>query len=266
VSATDFNTREYWEQRLAEHDGLAGVGWLGLGESFNRWMYAVRAKSFAWAVRRAAGPRTSSLRVLDVGSGTGFYVDRWVELGARSVTGTDLTEVAVQRLRTRRPGLEVRQMDITATELPADLGPFDAVSAMDVLFHIVDEEAYARAVHNLAALLGPGGLLFLSENLVPGEAERARHQISRGRQEITSLLDDAGLETLEIKPVFWLMNTPLDADGRLLPLWWRAVSRAAGTHDAAGFVLGGMLYGPELLLVRTQPDGPSTKLLVARRR
>jgi 2-polyprenyl-3-methyl-5-hydroxy-6-metoxy-1,4-benzoquinol methylase len=266
VPATDFDTREYWEQRLAEHDGLGGVGWLGLGESFNRWMYAVRAKSFAWAVRRTAGPQTSSLRVLDVGSGTGFYLDRWVDLGARSVTGSDLTDVAVERLQARRPGIEVMQMDITAKEMPSDLGPFDAVSAMDVLFHIVDEDAYARAVHNLAGLLGQDGLLFLSENLVSGGAERGRHQVSRGRKKIISLLNDVGLETLELTPVFWLMNTPLDAGGRLLPLWWRAVSRAAGTHDGIGFVLGGVLYGPELLLIRTQPDGPSTKLLVARKR
>lgn len=266
MPATDLDTREYWEQRLADHDGLGGVGWLGMGDSFNRWMYGVRARSFAWAVRRTAGPRISSLRVLDVGSGTGFYLDRWVGLGARSVTGSDLTAVAVHRLRARRPGREVRRMDITAPDLPADLGPFDAISAMDVLFHIVDEDSYARAVDNLSALLAPGGLLFLSENLVSGEADRVRHQVSRSRHEIVSLLDGAGLETLEVTPMFWLMNTPLDSQGPLLPLWWRAVSRAAGAHDGLGFVLGGVLYGPELLLVRTLPDGPSTKLLVARKR
>ena len=39
---------------------------------------------------------------------------------------------------------------------------------MDVLFHIVDDEGYARAIRNLAALLAPGGLLVLTENFLTG--------------------------------------------------------------------------------------------------
>ena len=37
---------------------------------------------------------------------------------------------------------------------------------MDVLFHIVDDDRYMRALSNLASLLNVGGVLLLSENLV----------------------------------------------------------------------------------------------------
>jgi ribosomal protein L11 methylase PrmA len=34
--------------------------------------------------------------ILDIGSGTGFYVGLWKELSVRSVVGTDITNIAVE--------------------------------------------------------------------------------------------------------------------------------------------------------------------------
>jgi SAM-dependent methyltransferase len=266
MSPAQTDVRDYWENRLAEHEGLSGVGWLGLGESFNRWMYAVRARVFAAAVRRAAGTRLGEMRVLDVGSGTGFYVQAWRRLGARRVTASDLTSVVVRRLRAGDPGLEAIQLDIAAAGAVDGLGSYDAVSAMDVLFHIVDEEAYARALANLAALLAPGGLLLFSENFLHGPAAHASHQVSRSQAHIEGLLEGLGLERVDVCPMFWLMNTPVNSQSRLLRLWWRLLSRAVGVHDRLGFLLGAAVYPVELTLVRALPGGPSTRLMTCRKR
>jgi SAM-dependent methyltransferase len=63
-------------------------------------MYRVRREVF---LREAAalGLDPHSARVLDVGSGTGFSIRRWLELGVGSITGCDLAESAVERLRSR---------------------------------------------------------------------------------------------------------------------------------------------------------------------
>src|SRR4051794_25328415 len=99
---TTFDERSYWEGRLAASSGLEGVGFKRLGESFNRRLYRLRREVFLDRVR-AAGIDVGGAEVLDVGSGTGFYVDRWHELGAAKVTGIDLTDVAVSTLRQRFP-------------------------------------------------------------------------------------------------------------------------------------------------------------------
>src|SRR5215212_2275578 len=92
-----FDARDYWEQRLTRDYSLSGVGYAGLGEPFNSWMYRVRRKVFRREMRRRLrAPGT--IDVLDIGSGTGFYVGLWQELGVRSVTGSDLTEKAVGEL------------------------------------------------------------------------------------------------------------------------------------------------------------------------
>jgi 2-polyprenyl-3-methyl-5-hydroxy-6-metoxy-1,4-benzoquinol methylase len=265
MTAGGLDVRDYWERRLGEHDGLGGVGWLGLGESFNRWMYAVRRRVFVRAVREVAGP-VDGRRVLDVGSGTGFYLDLWRRLGVRSLTGSDLTEVAVERLRARLGGVEVVRLDVTAEDLPLPDGSFDVVSAMDVLFHVVDEDAYRRALRNVARLLAPGGLFFVSENLVSERSAHAVHQTSRSRADVERLLGDAGLEPVDLRPMFYLMNTPVDTSSPALRLWWRGLSRAAAVHDRAGWALGAAVYPVELALTRAGRRGPSTKLIACRRR
>jgi SAM-dependent methyltransferase len=264
ATAPESDTRAYWERRLTESDGLAGVGWIGLGESFNRWMYAVRRRVFRRAVREAAGSRLAGLDVLDVGSGTGFYLDAWQELGARSVTGSDLTEVAVERLRRKRPGQEVVRLDLAGDVDELAGRRFGAVSAMDVLFHIVDDDAYARAIGNLARLTLPGGIVILSENLVSGPRSGVGHHVSRPEGQVEALLRDAGLEPAFSRPMFCLMNTPVDSRSRALRLWWEALSRAASLHEAAGWALGAIVYPAELAAVRALRRGPSTKILVRR--
>lgn len=266
MQARQPETASYWERRLGEHDGLKGVGWLGLGESFNRWMYRVRARAFAWAVREAAGDRIASLDVLDVGSGTGFYLDRWRRLGAGSVTGSDLTRVAVERLRTRYPRVPVAQLDLTSEGPLPVRGPFGAISAMDVLFHIVEEDAYHRALANLASLLSEGGLLILSENLLSGSTVQGNQQVSRTGAQITAAMEEVRLEPLRVRPMFCLMNTPVDSSSPLLAGWWRLLSTGVSAHDAVGWVAGAVLFPLELALIRTVRRGPSTKLVVCRKR
>ena len=73
-----FDARTYWERRLDRHPGREGVGHAGLGEGLNGWMYRVRRRVF---LRELAPlmPTLPARSVLDVGSGTGFYLDRWRE-------------------------------------------------------------------------------------------------------------------------------------------------------------------------------------------
>src|SRR4051794_2872791 len=99
-------------------------------------------------------------RVLDVGSGSGIWIEFWRRLGAREIVGLDLTEVAVDALRGWYPDARFEQADAGGDALPVD-GPFDIVSAMSVLLHITDDQRFRRAFANLADSLRPGGHLLL---------------------------------------------------------------------------------------------------------
>ncbi len=256
-----FDPGRYWQARLERDYSLAGVGWLGLSEPFNRWMYAVRKSVFRRALRGLLDPRHA--RVLDVGSGTGFYVALWKELGVRNITGCDLTAIAVQRLRARFPDARFEQVDISAFPIPLE-GQFDAVSAMDVLYHIVDDERYSQALQNLAKLVAPGGLLVLTENLLHGQASHAAHQVSRSYDEIVGLLRDGGLAIVLRRPLFVLMNTPVDSKSRILELLFARIQLLARLRST-GWIVGAALYPIELVLTRLVREGPTTEIVVCRK-
>ncbi len=200
-----------------------------------------------------------------MGSGTGFYVERWRELGARSIVASDLTGIAVQRLGHRFPGVDVARLDISAKPRPELASHFDAVSAMDVLFHVVDDSSYRRAFANLAAMLRQGGLLILSEDLLHGERSAQPHRVSRPLAEVESAARNAGLEPLLRRPIFFLMNTPHDSDSRLLRRWWSRLSYELYRDERRGAVIGPILYPLELALGRLRKEGPSTELMVCRK-
>ena len=268
LPGTSFDNKRYWETRLREHYSLAGVGYLRLGRRYNEWMYRVRGEVFERVVERIAkSEERRGWRVLDVGAGTGFYVDRWLRMGAE-VTGLDLTDVAVGELSRCFPAARFVQADIGGplAEVPLAPGSFDAVSAFDVLFHIVDDAGYARAFQNIAALLRPGGWFLWSDNFLRHPTERVVHQVSRTLGESTAAVEAAGFEIIERLPMFVLMNYPADTTSRLARWSWTAMVAPAALAEPIGWAVGAILYPLEKALVKRLKESPSTEVMVCRKK
>jgi SAM-dependent methyltransferase len=261
----DFDENTYWEQRLGERYELESVGCTGLGGALNAWMYRVRRRVFLAELRRLGLAGRPELRALDIGSGTGFYVERWHELGVREVTGSDLTTVAIEQLRRRFPTDRFERFDVGGEELPFAAGNFDAISALDVLFHIVDDERFARAIRNLHTLLVPGGTFVFSDNFVHGDSVRVRHQASRPLETIEAIVRESGFEIVRRRPMFVLLNAPVDSGARALHAWWKALTIASSHSELVGRTAGALAYPIELALVERLREGPSTELMVCRR-
>jgi SAM-dependent methyltransferase len=264
TAVESFDPQAYWEQRLQRFD-LSAVGYSRIGAPYNRWLYRVRAVVFR-RLLAATGRDWRSARVLDVGSGTGFYVREWLRAGVAEVTGSDLTRVAVENLRRAFPGTSFVRLDLTAESPPPPPASFDAVSAFDVLFHVVDDDGYRRALANVSLLLRRGGLFLLSENLVHGPAVRLDHQVSRPLAEVEEMLDSAGFELLLRRPMFVLMNAPVDSRNPLLRISWKLREGVLVRWPSVGAVLGPALFPLELALVAGLRESPSTELLLCRKR
>lgn len=103
-------------------------------------------------------------RVLDIGSGTGHWIDFYRDVFfAKHVAGIEIVDAMADRLREKYKGIEgieIIHADISADDFRMPL-PFDIVNAIGVMFHIVDDRKWLTALHNLTLLTKPGGLLVM---------------------------------------------------------------------------------------------------------
>lgn len=270
--SVDYSPQDYWDGLLEEQLDESGVAYPGLAVSFNRAMYAALRASTARLLddhdlRRDPGS------VLDIGSGTGVWIEFWKAARAVHLEGADLTEVSVRHLAAKYPEVTFRRADIGG-ELPAELGTFDLVSAMSVLLHIVDDARWGSAFANIQRLLRPGGHAVLIEPVLahgwhgppfgPESNSRAR-SLSQYRQVIA----DAGLDLVEVRPATVLLANPIDARRAgtyaLMVRAWSLLGLAVGRGERRGQLAGAALQALDVPLRRAMPYGPTAKLLLLRK-
>jgi len=256
----------YWEDRLGRNWGLEGVGYITYGVPYNRWLYRVRRRVFLRHIK-ALPLDFEKTSVLDVGSGTGFWVEMWRSLGVRAITASDFTQVVVERLRQTCTGCPVVRLDIAAPleEQGISEGAFDVISAFDVLFHITDDERYRSALSNVSRLLATGGYFVFSDNFPQGKTLRTEHQVCRSFEEISSVLRGCGLSLVRRVPMFVLMNAPVDTRGRWPCFLWKLFMLPMHVFHPLGALYGALLYPLEIGLTRMLSKGPTTEMMICRK-
>jgi SAM-dependent methyltransferase len=200
-----------------------------------------------------------------LGSGMGFYLDRWKELGVDQLRGSDFSEVAVSRLEQKYPEIQFTQLDIGDC-LPENLRRSqDAVSAFDMLFHIVDDTRYRRAIQNIHAALVEGGWFLFSDLFLHEETKRWEHMVARSLDDVERTLTSAGFRIVSRKPVFALMNIPLDCRNRPYVFLWKVLSRVIQTSDFVGYFAGACLSPLDLYLTRVMHESPTTEIMICQK-
>lgn len=111
--------------------------------------------------------RRAGHRLLDLGSGTGHWIDffREVFLVAECV-GVEITTSMSRHLEEKyadEPSVRIINHDIVDPGFDAELigGAVDYISAIGVMFHVVDDDRWLKALQNLVPLLKPEGLVFV---------------------------------------------------------------------------------------------------------
>lgn len=109
-------------------------------------------------LREVGARRTSGMRILDVGCGTGWLALELARFGR--VTAVDLASSAIARLALEHPHVTWIGGDFLAVELP-ERG-FDVVTSLETIAHVYDQQAFASRIGRL--LKFGGTLLLTSQN------------------------------------------------------------------------------------------------------
>jgi len=233
-----YSPDEYWQTLLRRQFDLRGAGYPYLSGAFNVCLYRAMADSIDRGLRRLCfsqdALRQSS--VLDVGSGTGFWIEFWLAKGAQQITGIDLTAESVFHLAQKYPQLEFQQRDVADPIDSGTLKDFDVISAMSVLHHIPSQQRWEQALVNLGRMLKPGGYLLIMDPILRyrwwGKPfDRSSKGYPRTIAEHVSMLEQTGVTLQLMLPTVAILANPVDTkwklEFRLLEQWWSLFYRVA---------------------------------------
>jgi SAM-dependent methyltransferase len=105
-----------------------------------------------WLLARIA--TVPDARVLEVGCGSGNYLEAMSSLSHANVAGVDPSPAMLDQLRRRLPLAHV--VEASGESLPFEAAAFDVVYSVDVIHHVGDRLAYFGEAFRV---LRPGGLL-----------------------------------------------------------------------------------------------------------
>ena len=251
----EYKPEEYWENRLKDGLNLGVVGHIGFGLEYNKWLYKARIRTLNKLIRDQ-GISVTGKTVLDIGVGSGFYIDFWQNKGVAQITGIDITETSVSTLRTIYP-----QHRFIKADIGSDLDlyeEFDIITAFDVLFHIVDEGAFEKAISNIRRLCHEKSYVLITDIFLKDPIEPAFHENHRTLNRYIDILANNEMQIQAIYPIFYIMTEPFDQKAIknsvckiLTSNLWRLVNKVLSTSKNKPFfekVVGNVLGGGTLCL------------------
>jgi len=199
-----YKASKYWEERLAKDYSLTGVGHQSFNRYYNKWLYRRKESTLETAL---AGKSLQELRVLDVGAGTGFFVNWYASRGAL-VDGVDISPTAVSRLQNAFPERTFYLADFTE-EHQSITGSYNIINAWDVIYHQVDEQCFQRFLEQVSHLLVPGGLFLATDALGGATANfAAPHVVFRPEWMYKVILEPLNFRLVQRFPLYQYLNRP----------------------------------------------------------
>lgn len=261
-----YEPERFWEERYASLD-IRRSGHRDLPEAYNRWLYR-RKQAVLRRSLRHIGFEPQGKRLLEIGAGVGAYLDFWQRCGVRDITGLDLSAAAVGFLAERYPQFRFLRRDVTVPGLQADCGAgYDFVTALDVLYHVVDDPLLESALRNVSEVLRPGGIFALHDEFLHRPSEHRGYIHWRSLVQWQQALDRTGFEIVYRTPIFFCMVQPNDcttarAAARMDTFWKRFNS----VIQRLPVVAGALGYAVDTTLGAMLNEGPSMELMLVRRK
>ncbi|HPP67020.1 MAG TPA: class I SAM-dependent methyltransferase [bacterium] len=270
--------QEYWQKRLSKDFSLTGVGYLRFKIEYNIWLYKARLYVLQKLLKKA-DVNCNGKNLLDIGIGTGFYIDFWEKQGVKNITGIDITSKSIEELKRKYPNYNFIKADI-GDEMESFNERFDIITAFDVLFHIVREDKFKQAIKNIKKFSHSNTIILIMDNFLKEYKQTRGHENDRTLEYYKKILDSHSIDIKIIEPIFFFMNAPIDIErinNRLtrftINSMWRINKEVNWYFKKLGTFGRGLTYSWALILyildrliLKWVSVGPSTKLILAKPR
>ncbi|MDB5049854.1 MAG: class SAM-dependent methyltransferase [Fibrobacteres bacterium] len=266
-TAKKYDAEKYWAERYQEID-LTKSGHIDLPVVYNQWLYRRKKERLLQGLYKAGfDPKGAS--ILEIAAGTGVYVEMWKSLGVGSLSGIDISQNATDALAKRFPEYSFHKRDLTEPGLAALTGKgHDLVTAVDMLYHVVDDKDFPTALSNLADSCRPGGFLAIHDFFMHHRELDFGYIKLRTLKDYQVALDKAGFEIISRTPTFFLTvqtydYKSLDTKKSMDRIWSRFIDPFITRSPGLAGRLG---YYSDRILGAFIKEGPSFEMMICRRK
>jgi SAM-dependent methyltransferase len=200
----EYTPKSYFERRLSIWKDLRGTGHRRFSLAYNQAMYQAAADRLQQVLQHA-GIDLAGRRVLDLGAGLGYFVQKYLDWGAGAVTAVDITQVSVDHLHQVFPDQEVVLADIADPQLALPQH-YDLVAAISMIFHITDDVQFRQALHNMCACVRPGGALLIVDAFTKPILPNTRYVRLRPLSAYQAILAKRGLRQVSLTPMYYVLG------------------------------------------------------------
>ncbi len=162
------------------------------------------------------------------------------------------------------PDAEFRLLDIADPNLDLDQN-FDYISIFDVLFHIIDDNRFAKAIENLARLCKPGCKIFITDIFGSKTTASVKHCRNRSLTQYENEFSHSGFRLIDLKPLFFTLLPPARFSNSFIRwtgiLIWEMITFVT-RWAFFGNIIGCLLYNFDRALFRFFRRGPSGHLAI----
>jgi 2-polyprenyl-3-methyl-5-hydroxy-6-metoxy-1,4-benzoquinol methylase len=262
-----YDAEKYWAERYSTID-ITKSGHIDLPADYNKWLYE-RKKEVFFQGLKAAHFNPVGASVLEIATGTGVYVEAWQKRKVSRLVGIDISAAAVAELQRRFPKYEFYKRDLAKPGLVDVVGNgFDVVTAIDMLYHIVQDSDFPIALRNIAETVKPGGLFAIHDLFLHTAEYDAGYIKLRTLDTYRAALDAAGFDIVWRKPTFFFAVQPRDVSSPptlrlMLQVWDRftypLIQRLPN-------LAGRSTYWTDKIIGAVMKEGPSFEMMICRRR
>lgn len=272
-TVSSFNYASYWNNRLNEKFDIEGVGYYGLGEVYNTYLYSIRFEMLDY-FERTFFIDLKGMDILELGPGIGMFTEYFHQRKPGSYKGIDISTRSVHELSKKFEEFQFVEGDISNPSF-YDTGKNDLIFAADVLLHLTDEKKYRATLNNISSALKNNGLFICFDPITTIMTKSlSHHLVIRNIRYVEEVLDACGLSLAGFLPSAFFMNYPFDMKlmgdkASLTEFIFRSIQSIFGGNnisDVSKKVLAEWLAALEKLCLIKNGFGLSQKALIIKKR
>lgn len=202
--------KKYWNQRYENNFSIESSGYMGLGEVYNKYIYKSRVDILNYLGEKILN-KFKNKTILELGVGTGYFTNFFLNNDIKSYYGIDISEVAINNLKKQFNKGNFLVGDITNNQFYPKGVTYDVIFSASVLLHMTDDYMLENVIKNISLKLKEEGYFIEIDPITMIRTDiRSDYMRVIDYNKLEKMFNKYGLEIEFNIPITFFLDQPFD--------------------------------------------------------